>query len=121
MNEETIHVPIVTIGLSNSAEVAWQKSVYKKLSVVLESFPNVDIAYIRSSLFRESPPSDYVPLEECQTAVNMGSSISVGKRGGTLGGFVTVEYGGKTQVMGITANHVIVNDEMTEGMKSNVP
>ena len=44
----------------------------------------------------------------------MGSSIGSDKKSGTLGGYVTVLYQGKTHVMGLTSHNVIATHEMMD-------
>lgn len=110
--------PTVVVGISDEAEVGWQRDLYRDLKTkVLDEFGDINLAFVRASVFRSERLSTPISLDVSAFTgpVTLGSSIGVESKSGTMGGYVQVEYAGTVQWMAITNHHVIETDDMTAG------
>ena len=112
-------LPTFTIGLTKAASPDWQKQRYDKVKNLLQPHGDVKVAYVRSALLMAGsntlPSSPRLPVEAFSGPVDMESSIGVGDKTGTLGGYVTLRFPDRELVMGLTNHHVISTTELTKG------
>ena len=121
--------PTVTIGIKkgDAGITEWKATTQVSIKHLLRDFPAIHIAFIRSSIYKanvaalddetirwDRPP--VIPsVRSFQGPVAMGSSIGVGQKSGTVGGYLTVKIKGKYETFGLTNHHVILDDACWNG------
>ena len=85
--EKDKRMPTVTIGVTRAAGVEWQASMYGQLKELLDAYPDVEVAFVRSSMGadRQNPAGKALLMKHFTGPVNMGAGIGIGERSATIG------------------------------------
>ena len=111
-------VPTVMVGVTDQADLEWQRRTYKLIVDIVRDLPLLDVIYCRSTFkllgaeFR--PPVVWGP-EAFSGPLALGTSIGVENHTGTLGGYVKIRYNGEVHTIGLTCHHVIHSTKMSQG------
>ena len=123
--------PTVTIGITKAdvGNTEWKATTQSLIQQLLTPFSTIQVAFIGSSIYKpnvtaqddetirwDRPP--VIPsVGSFQGPVAIGSSIGVGQKSGTVGGYLTVKMDNTGERFGLTNHHVVLDD--TKGMHLN--
>lgn len=124
IEHEAESIPAVIVGVTDQAELEWQRRTYKEVTEVVRGLPSLDIIFFRSTYglpgTRNLQCISLLP-RHCYGPVPMGRSIGIGNGFENLGGLVKVRYQGQFYTMGLTCHHfhrhaAISTDEDINGL-----